>query len=198
MIQFDNLSEEAPYLFFKKKYEESLNAHQKTIEAVSISSYSHENREVNSRFVNLKLINDKEFIFFSNYESPKSKEFIKHNQISALIYWNSTNTQIRMKASIKRTPKDFNQVYFSQRDEKKNALAICSKQSQPIDSYDSLIEKYEKSLKSDNLTNCPDYWGGFSFIPYYFEFWEGHKSRLNKREVYKLQNDEWIHSFLQA
>ena len=103
-----------------------------------------------------------------------------------------------MKAYINRTPKDFNQAYFSQRDEKKNALAICSKQSHPINSYDSLKEKYEKSLKSNNLTKCPDYWGGFSFIPYYFEFWEGHKSRLNKREVYKFQNDEWIHSFLQA
>lgn len=198
MIQFDNLSEEAPYLVFKNKYDESFDAQQKTIEAISISSYSHENKEVNSRFVNLKLINDKEFIFFSNYESPKSKEFTKHNQISALIYWNSTNTQIRMKASINRTHKDFNQAYFTQRDEKKNALAICSNQSQPINSYDSLIEKYEKSLKSDNLRKCPDYWGGFSFIPYYFEFWEGHNSRLNKREVYKFQNDEWIHSFLQA
>ena len=148
--------------------------------------------------MNLKFIKDKEFIFFSNYESPKSNEFKKHNQISALIYWNSTNTQIRMKAFVNRTSKDFNQAYFLKRDKKKNALAISSRQSQPINSYDSLKKEYEKSLKLDNLSKCPDYWGGFSFIPYYFEFWEGHESRLNKRVIYQLQNDKWSNGYLQA
>ena len=43
----------------------------------------------------------------------------------------------------------------------------------------------------------PDYWGGFKFKPYYFEFWEGHKSRLNKREIFKLDNNDWTKYFLQ-
>ena len=41
------------------------------------------------------------------------------------------------------------------------------------------------------------YWGGFAFIPYYFEFWEGNTSRLNKRDVYKIQNDEWNHTIIE-
>ena len=57
-------------------------------------------KEVNARFVNLKFVNDKNFIFFSNYNSPKSHDFREHNQITALIYWNNTNTQIKMKATI--------------------------------------------------------------------------------------------------
>ena len=198
MIQFANLIQETPYLIFKENYEEALKANQKNIEAISISSYSNEKKEVNSRYVNLKLVNERKFIFFSNYNSPKSKEFENHNQITALIYWNNTNTQIRMKAFIKKTSKEFNQDYFAKRDEKKNALAISSYQSSPIDSYETLQKNYEICLKESNLNECPDYWGGYSFIPYYFEFWEGHKSRLNKREVYKFQNDDWIHSFLQA
>ena len=196
MIQFANLIQETPYLIFKENYEEALKANQKNIEAISISSYSNEKKEVNSRYVNLKLVNERKFIFFSNYNSPKSKEFENHNQITALIYWNNTNTQIRMKAFIKKTSKEFNQDYFAKRDEKKNALAISSYQSSPIDSYETLQKNYEICLKESNLNECPDYWGGYSFIPYYFEFWEGHKSRLNKREVYKFQNDEWIHGFL--
>ena len=37
---------------------------------------------------------------------------------------------------------------------------------------------------------------GWLFIcALYFEFWEGHDSRLNRRETYELQNDEWIHRF---
>ena len=198
MIQFENPIQETPYLIFQENYEEAIKANQKNIEAISISSYSKEKKEVNSRYVNLKLVNERKFIFFSNYNSPKSKEFENHNQITALIYWNNTNTQIRMKAFIKKTSKEFNQDYFAKRDVKKNALAISSYQSSTIDSYETLQKNYEICLKKSNLNECPDYWGGYSFVPYYFEFWEGHKSRLNKREVYKFQNDEWIHSFLQA
>ena len=198
MIKFNNISQEIPYLIFKEKYDESLKAGQKNIEAICIASYLPKNNEVNARYVNLKFINDKQFIFFSNYNSPKSREFNEHDQITASIYWSRTNVQIRMKAYIKKTSKDFNQNYFAKRDEKKNALAISSYQSSPIDSYEALQKNYEICLRKNNLTECPDYWGGYSFIPYYFEFWEGHNSRLNKREAYKLQNDEWIHSFLQA
>ena len=198
MIQFEDLIQETPYLIFKENYDKALKANQKNIEAISISSYSNEKKEVNSRYVNLKLVNKSKFIFFSNYNSPKSKEFENHNQITALIYWNQTNIQIRMKAIIKKTSKDFNQSYFSQRDKKKNALAICSKQSNPIDSYETLKNKFDFSLNNNDLNICPDYWGGFSFIPFYFEFWEGHESRLNKREAYELKDDKWIHSFLQA
>ncbi len=198
MIQFENLCQETPYLIFKEKYEESLKAKQKNIEAISISSYSNEKKEVNARYVNLKFVNERKFIFFSNYLSPKSKEFKNHNQITVLIYWNSTNTQIRMKALIEKTSKDFNQSYFSQRNKKKNALAICSDQSRSIDSYESLQNKFDFSLKNNDLNKCPDYWGGYSFIPFYFEFWEGHESRINKREAYEHQDGKWIHSFLQA
>tara|TARA_Y200000002_G_C22629653_1_gene641908 strand:+ start:377 stop:973 length:597 start_codon:yes stop_codon:yes gene_type:complete len=198
MIQFDNINEEIPYLVFKDKYEDSLKAKQKNIEAISISSYSTSGNEVNARYVNLKLVSGREFIFFSNYKSPKSQEFNQHNQIAALIYWSNTNTQIRMKAYIKQTNREFNKNYFAQRDKKKNALAISSHQSSPIASYEAMQKNYELSLMESDLTECPEYWGGYSFTPYYFEFWEGHESRLNKRETYELNNGKWIHGFLQA
>ncbi len=197
MIKFINTSDEAPYKVFKEKYEDSLNANQKIIEAICISSFSSTDNEVNARFVNLKFVKDKEFIFFSNYKSPKSIDFISHDQITALIYWNATNVQIRMKAKIKQTSKKFNMEYFAKRDIRKNALAISSNQSNKIASYEDVSKNYEKSLKKDNLEKCPEYWGGYSFIPYYFEFWEGHESRLNKREVYEKKNDKWDRFILQ-
>ena len=197
MIQFSNLNQEIPYLLLKEKYDEALNAGQKGIEAISISSYSKEIREVNSRYVNLKFISNDEFIFFSNYNSPKALSFISHNQIAALLYWSSINVQIRIKAKIKKTSKEFNQKYFLDRSEKKNALAISSNQSKPIDSYSQVKENYNKLLESDDLKKCPEYWGGYSFIPYYFEFWEGHESRINKREVFDKINGIWKHLFLQ-
>ena len=136
-------------------------------------------------------------LYFSNYNSPKALAFNSHNQITALIYWSSINVQIRMKAKIKKTLNKYNQKYFSDRSEEKNALAISSNQSMPVDSYNQVKENYNESLKNDDLKKCPKYWGGFSFTPYYFEFWEGHESRINKREVFDKIDGEWKQSFLQ-
>jgi len=197
MIQFNNLNQQSPYLLLKLKYDEALNLGQKNIEAISISSYNTQKYEVDSRYVNLKFITNDEFIFFSNYDSPKASSFISHNQIAALVYWPSINVQIRMKADIKKTPNEYNQKYFFDRSVEKNALAISSNQSEPIDSYSQVKENYNKSLKNDDLKKCPEFWGGYSFTPYYFEFWEGHESRLNKREVYEKSNDSWKHLILQ-
>tara|TARA_B100000989_G_scaffold119543_1_gene88090 strand:- start:3787 stop:4383 length:597 start_codon:yes stop_codon:yes gene_type:complete len=197
MVKFNNLNKETPYQLFKEKYDQAVDAGQKGIEAISISSYSKEINEVDSRYVNLKFISKDEFIFFSNYDSPKASAFNTHNQISALLYWSSINIQIRMKALIKKTSKEFNQKYFSNRSEKKNALAISSNQSMQIDSYSQVRENYNRSLVSNDLKKCPEYWGGYSFVPYYFEFWAGHESRINKREVFDKIDGIWKHSFLQ-
>ena len=197
MIEFNNLNPEIPYVLFKAKYDEAIDAGQKGIEAISISSYDKELNQVDSRYVNLKFISNDEFIFFSNYDSPKAASFNSHSQIAALVYWPSINVQIRMRAKIKRTTDEFNQKYFFDRSEEKNALAISSNQSKPIDSYSQVKENYNISLKNDDLKKCPEFWGGYSFTPYYFEFWEGHESRLNKREVYEKSGDSWKHLILQ-
>ena len=136
MIQFKYLNQETPYQLLKEKYDEAINAGQKGIEAISISSFNKEINEVDSRYVNLKFITNDELIFFSNYDSPKAFSFNSHNQIAALVYWPSINAQIRMRAKIKKTSYDYNQKYFFDRSEEKNALAISSNQSKPIDTYD--------------------------------------------------------------
>ena len=197
MIEFKNINQDAPYLIFVNKYNDALNKKQDLIEAMNISSYNSNTHEVNSRYVNLKIIDDKQFIFFTNYNSHKSEEFKTHNQIAATFYWPSTNMQIRIKANINKTSVEYNQKYFYERSAKKNALAISSNQSKKIDSYQSVIKKYNKSFKFDDLSKCPNYWGGYSFIPYSFEFWEGHESRLNKRYLYKIDKDIWKHSILE-
>ena len=197
MIKFINPSQETPYKIFKNKYDEALNANQSIIQAACISSYSSINKEVNARFVNLKFVNEKEFIFFSNYESPKAKDFLSHDQISAVIYWSSTNVQIRIRATIERTSTKFNQEYFKSRLFDKNALAISSHQSKVAESYEEIIIKFKQTKETSDLSKCPNYWGGYTLLPYYFEFWEGHESRINKREAFDKTDDIWKHSFLQ-
>jgi len=197
MIEIIDLKQEEPYLIFKLNYQKALDADEKSIEAISISSYNKKLNEVNSRFVNLKFIKNDEFIFFSNYDSPKSIDFCSHNQIAALIYWPSIKFQIRMKAEIKKTSYEFNQKYFFDRSKEKNALAISSKQSKKIGSFLQVKENYNKSLINDDLKKCPKYWGGFSFTPYEIEFWEGNEFRLNKRNLYIKDNASWNHFILE-
>ncbi len=198
MIKFINISSDKPYEEFHEIYHEALDNNQNLIHAVNISSFDVDTNEVESRMVNLKYINNNEWTFFSNYKSPKASHFAKHDQISAIFYWDSIDAQIRIKAKIKKSQSAFSDMHFKSRPDEKNALSISSMQSKKINSYEDIEKNYKKVLKDKKLLNHrPKYWGGFSFEPYYFEFWRGHKNRINKRRIYSKNKDSWDFYFLQ-
>ena len=198
MISISKLPSTRPYDVFVKYYKKAIKFEQTNIEAISISSFNKLINEVESRIVNLKYINNNNWVFFTNLESPKSKSFETHDQIAALFFWETINVQIRIKAKVKIYEKSFSEEHFATRDRRKNALAISSNQSQRVKSYSEVIKDYNKVLqKNDTLKSKPEYWGGYSFTPYYFEFWEGHDSRINKREVFELVNNVWENYFIQ-
>ena len=197
MIKFNNKHKSEPYALFYDYYLQALEKNQPNADAICISSYSKKLNLVDSRFVNLKFVNGEEFIFFSNYRSPKSSQFNSHDQISVSIFWHNINVQVRFKASIKETSKEFNQLYFQNRSSDKNALAISSSQSKHISSFKDVKDKYYETLNHANLSHCPNYWGGYAFIPYEIEYWFGNKFRLNKRILYKKDNTVWNHFILE-
>jgi pyridoxamine 5'-phosphate oxidase len=198
MIKFLNLNSEKPYIQFKALYQEALENGQKGIEAISVASYDKVSSEVEARYVNLKYIANNEWIFFSNYHSPKANQFESHSQVSILIYWASINTQIRMKAKIYKTSIEFSNEHFQSRTKEKNALAISSNQSQIIGSFEEVAKNFQETLEyMTPETVRPDFWGGYSFVPYYFEFWQGHENRLNKRHVFEQQDEAWEEKLLQ-
>tara|TARA_B100001057_G_scaffold494824_1_gene592231 strand:+ start:3275 stop:3871 length:597 start_codon:yes stop_codon:yes gene_type:complete len=196
MIKIESLKDEDPYIKYKELYDLAYSKNQNQIERILIASFDKESDTVNARYVNLKYILSDEWIFFSNYESVKAKEFSDHNQITVVSYWSSIDVQIRMKATIKKSSNEFSDKHFLLRSDEKNALAISSLQSSPVSSYEDVKNKYELTLRSQNLNKRPSYWGGYSFTPFYFEFWTGHESRINYREVYKLNKNIWKKSFL--
>jgi len=198
MINFLNSSHEKPYILFQSLYQKAIENGQKGVEAISVSSYNEPLKEVEARYVNLKYIDNNEWIFFSNYLSPKANQFESHDQVSVLIYWASINTQIRMKAKIFKTSSEFSDEHFQGRTKEKNALAISSNQSQAVDSFDQVTKNFNETLEiMTSETPRPDFWGGYSFTPYYFEFWQGHENRLNKRHVFKQQDNQWSEQLLQ-
>ena len=97
MIKFYKLSKDEPYNIFKDYYDKALIKKQKNIEAVAISSLNTSNKEVNSRFVNLKYIKDDNWVFLQIMILQKQKSsrcVIKF----MLCFWHELNVQIRIKA----------------------------------------------------------------------------------------------------
>lgn len=191
MIIFSNLPDNEPYKNFLKLYTKAEKNNDPYIDIACVSSYNVAKKEVNARYVNLKYIQNEEWIFFSNYNSAKAQDFKRNPTISLNFYWSSTDTQIRLKGNVSQSSQKISDQHFSNRAINKNALSISSNQSSKIDSYETVIKNYEIAIKKDNLKKRPDYWGGYSFVPLYFEFWQGHESRINKREVFEYQDANW-------
>ncbi len=192
MINLDRKDQSPPYKKFYNLYDSCLKNNQKNIQVIGICSYNNDTNEVDARFVNLKYILGDKWIFFTNYNSPKSIQFSKHDQISVILYWDSINIQIRLKAKIKKTSVQFSDKHYHSRSDKKNALAYSSNQSSPIESYQEVKDKFFNTLlNKKSYKKRPSYWGGYSFTPYSIEFWEGHEHRLNNREIFTKNKDLW-------
>lgn len=198
MITIQNIPNEKPYEIFMDYFQKAKSKEQKSIEAINISSFNTETKEISSRLVNLKYIIHNKWYFFSNYNSPKAKDFESFNKISAVQFWSEINTQIRIKGNIFKASEDFSDTHYKKRSKEKNALAHSSDQSMSIASFVEVKKNYKDFLANEKLIlQRPKNWGGFYFVPNYFEFWEGNKFRLNKRKEFKLIDDKWIEKTLQ-
>lgn len=189
MIKFQLQDNLEPYKIFHKKYKEAEAASQQNIEAACFSTCS-DKKIPHSRFINIKYVNDNEFIFFSNYESLKAEDINHNNNVSLTFFWSSTNVQIRIQGLAHKLDGFRSDKHWFLREKEKNILAIASNQSSKIASYENVQKKY-KEFTTFDLTKRPNYWGGYVVVPYYFEIWQGHKSRINKREVYEIYNGNW-------
>jgi len=196
MIEFNLKKPCSPIKIFKKIYDKTYPI--KNIEAFCLSTCGN-NLRPSSRFVNIKFITDNSLIFFSNYQSRKSQQIEENGNVSGVFFWNNVDIQIRVEGVIYKLDERLSDKHFQNRLHEKNILAISSRQSQRIESYEKVLEKYKENLKIHHKTKTkrPSYWGGYEIIPNLFEFWYGHKNRLNKREVFGLENDKWKKSILE-
>lgn len=190
MIKFIK-NDAQPILEIHKLYTKALKSNQKSPEAFIISTSC--NNMPSSRCVNIKEIKQNKFIFFSNYRSRKGMEINKNKNVAGLFYWNSINCQIRIEGRIKKLSTMQSDSHFINREYKKNIAAISSNQSNIIDSYREIEEKYEKTFQKYKNTTMkrPKYWGGYEINPNSLEIWIGNKNRLNYRVKYILERKKW-------
>ena len=187
-----------PIDFFVKWFGEAENSDQ-IIEpnAMTISTVD-ENSFPSSRVVLLKQIKERSLIFFTNYNSNKGKSLDKNKNICASFYWPPLERQVIIKGIAKKISPVESENYFNSRPFESQAAAIISNQSEDIDSYESLIEKYNSFIEQNKNTKLkrPNNWGGIEIFINQIEFWQGRKNRLHNRVLCNFQKNTWEYKLL--
>lgn len=146
-----------------------------------------------SRYMLMKSFSKNGFVFFTNYESRKGRELADNPHACILFFWPALHRQIRIEGTVKRLSEENSKEYFKTRPKASQASAFISKQSQVAASHSELASKLKDCLDqhADKEIPKPTEWGGFILQPSYFEFWQGHSSRLHDRIVFKKDKDIW-------
>jgi len=146
------------------------------------------------RTVLLKLFDEKGFIFFTNYNSRKSKQIQCFPQVAMLFPWLALNRQVKIEGSCEKISSAASLKYFATRPRGSQIGAWCSDQSEVIESRSFLEQKYREAaekFKSGEIP-LPSAWGGYRIIPERIEFWQGRENRLHDRFQYtRLHDESW-------
>jgi len=146
------------------------------------------------RTVLLKAMDDRGFVFYTNYQSRKAREMEATGRASLLFYWGSLERQVRIDGAIERVSPADSDAYFETRPPDSRLSVYASRQSERIESRDALEEAFERAKRTygDGPVPRPDWWGGYRVVPDEFEFWQGRVSRLHDRLRYvKLDDSAW-------
>ena len=187
---------EHPFDEFKEWYSAALKVIKKDPNAMLLGTY--DGRVPRSRIVLLKELDDKGFVFFTNYTSDKAKEIEKHPICSLTFFWKELERQIRIEGRIEKTSAEESDAYFLSRPLGSRLGAWASPQSSKIESRDWLqkqVEEYKNKFGEEEVLR-PENWGGYRLVPDYFEFWQGASSRLHDRIVFEKIEGKWNKSRL--
>ena len=153
---------------------------------------------ISIRTVLLKYFDEKGFVFFTNYESKKSRQIQKNPQAAILFPWLALERQVKIIGRVEKISNLESLKYFSSRPKDSQLGAWASEQSARISSRSVLIEQFasikKKFTKGD--IPLPDFWGGYRVVPQSIEFWQGRANRLHDRFMYERQESEWTISRL--
>lgn len=183
----------SPIKQFNKWFNEALEAKVPEPNAMTLATATPDGRP-SARIVLLKGFDDEGFAFYTNYLSRKGKELAKNPNAALVFHWIELERQVRIEGTIEKLSKEQSDQYFHSRPKLSQIGALASPQSQEIADRKALEGKMSEleAEYADKEVPKPSYWGGYVLKPRLIEFWQGRRSRLHDRIVYKkVDNKSW-------
>lgn len=125
-----------------------------------------------TRIVLFKQLDQKGFVFYTNYNSRKSRELLANPNASLAFYWREVHKQVRVLGKVEKVSKEESEEYFKSRPVGSRLGAWASKQSSVIgegDIHEHLaeVEKRFGATEKDKEADIPlpEFWGGWRVIP---------------------------------
>src|SRR5579872_3810083 len=147
-----------------------------------------------ARMVLLKGIDERGFLFFTNYESRKGRELAANPHAALVFYWREVNRQVRVTGRVTKLPAAESDAYFATRPLASRLAAVASRQSGVILSRAELLDRYaelEARYRNSDPPR-PINWGGYCVHPDEIEFWQQGPNRLHDRLRYRRRRGVWI------
>ena len=148
----------------------------------------------NVRMVLLKEIEDKAFVFYTNYESAKGQEIAATGKAAFVMHWKSLRRQIRVRGIVEKEDGPQADAYYTSRSLKSRLGAWASEQSRPLSSRGALMAEVARVTASKGPNPArPPFWGGFRINPLEIEFWADGAFRLHDRFQWKRREigEKW-------
>jgi pyridoxamine 5'-phosphate oxidase len=175
-----------PVEMFRRWFDDTVAAGLHEPNAMVVSSVAEDGRP-SSRTVLLKGVDERGFVFYTNYESRKGQELDTRPACAVLFPWHDLQRQVRVEGRAERVAREESEAYFASRPRGSQLGAWASPQSQVVASraeLDATYAEVEQRYADDDVP-LPPQWGGYRVVPEVVEFWQGRKGRMHDRLVYR-------------
>lgn len=158
--------------------------------AMALATVSEDGRP-SARFIMLRLIDSRGFVFYTNYNSRKARELAQRPWGSLVFYWPKCERQVRVEGHVDRITREESDEYFLSRPRESQIEAWASPQGEVIPNRAWLEQHWEDcEAKFPGHVPRPDWWGGYRLQPETMEFWEQRPHRMHDRLLYEKQGEK--------
>jgi len=160
------------------------------LNAMTLATADRQGRP-SARVVLLKGLDERGFVFFTNYNSRKGRELEDNPEAALVFYWPEQERQVCVAGRVSKVPPEESQAYFRSRPRGSQIGAWASDQSSPLKDRTELEQKWQQCEQRfpGSEIPCPAHWGGYVLSPNRMEFWQGRPNRLHDRFRYTRQSD---------